>query len=347
MAMWLGWKAKDDRPAPRPATDIVSLRMEAIGGQGANSAGKILAEAAALGMNYTASHFSSYGSEKRGSPVRSYVRFSAEKKMIRTVAAIREPNVLAIFHENLIKTHPEILEGVTSATHLILNSTTPAHRVHLPDGYTPHLIATVDASKIALKFGSGINAAMLGAISIYVSEISMTVLEETLDRFFKNLPDKVRLANHSAFREARNKVQHRAFTPKDTVEKPKLSPLEHLSPLGFNNAPIGGAIVNPGNTVLKDNSASRKGLAPKFIKELCFNCGFCDMVCPDFCFVWKKTPQAKLPAELQGIDYQYCKACAKCVEVCPVNALIQLPEDEIPIDEQCLKIFAEQKQGDE
>ena len=45
--------------------DFVSVRMEAIGGQGANSAGKILAEAAALEMGLQASHFSSYGSEKQ------------------------------------------------------------------------------------------------------------------------------------------------------------------------------------------------------------------------------------------------------------------------------------------
>ena len=49
----------------KPNRPFVSIRMEAIGGQGANSAGKILAEAAVLGMGYTGNHFSSFGSEKR------------------------------------------------------------------------------------------------------------------------------------------------------------------------------------------------------------------------------------------------------------------------------------------
>jgi pyruvate ferredoxin oxidoreductase gamma subunit len=33
---------------------------------------------------------------------------------------------------------------------------------------------------------------------------------------------------------------------------------------------------------------------------------------------------------LQGIDYQYCKGCLKCVEVCPVHpaALVEIPETE-------------------
>jgi pyruvate ferredoxin oxidoreductase gamma subunit len=29
---------------------------------------------------------------------------------------------------------------------------------------------------------------------------------------------------------------------------------------------------------------------------------------------------------LQGIDYQYCKGCLKCVEACPTDALSDLRE---------------------
>jgi pyruvate ferredoxin oxidoreductase gamma subunit len=68
--------------------------MEAIGGQGANSAGKVLAEAAVLGMGFTGNHFSSFGSEKRGTPVRSFVRFSPVGKEIRSASSIRHPDLL-------------------------------------------------------------------------------------------------------------------------------------------------------------------------------------------------------------------------------------------------------------
>ncbi|MFQ5560281.1 MAG: ferredoxin, partial [Nitrospinota bacterium] len=43
------------------------IRMEGVGGQGANLAGKILGEAGILYLGLNGSNFSSYGSEKKGS----------------------------------------------------------------------------------------------------------------------------------------------------------------------------------------------------------------------------------------------------------------------------------------
>src|SRR3990170_4216910 len=50
------------------------IRMESIGGLGANVAGKILTEAAILGMGLNGAGFASYGSEKKGTPVKAFVR---------------------------------------------------------------------------------------------------------------------------------------------------------------------------------------------------------------------------------------------------------------------------------
>ena len=60
---------------------VVSIRLEAIGGQGANSAGKIIAEAAVLGKGYTGNHFSSFGSEKGGTP--EYRDWETDRKSTR------------------------------------------------------------------------------------------------------------------------------------------------------------------------------------------------------------------------------------------------------------------------
>ncbi len=75
-------------------------------------------------------------------------------------------------------------------------------------------------------------------------------------------------------------------------------------------------------------------MVPKLDRELCFDCGYCDMVCPDFCFVWDLQDQRKdsslLPkAILKGIDYQFCKSCGKCIEVCPVSALTEAAEEKV------------------
>lgn len=48
------------------------IRLESIGGLGANLAGKMLAEAGVLGLGLNGSNFSTYGSEKRNSGKKLY-----------------------------------------------------------------------------------------------------------------------------------------------------------------------------------------------------------------------------------------------------------------------------------
>ncbi len=47
------------------------------------------------------------------------------------------------------------------------------------------------------------------------------------------------------------------------------------------------------------------------------------MTCPDYVFVWDQgTDKKDRPAMvLKGPNYQYCKGCLKCVEICPGAAL--------------------------
>lgn len=49
---------------------LFEIRLESIGGLGANLAGKMLAEAGVLHLGLNGSNFSSYGSEKKGSAVK-------------------------------------------------------------------------------------------------------------------------------------------------------------------------------------------------------------------------------------------------------------------------------------
>jgi pyruvate ferredoxin oxidoreductase gamma subunit len=53
----------------------------------------------------------------------------------------------------------------------------------------------------------------------------------------------------------------------------------------------------------------------------------CDLVCPDFCLVWRAGEAgSKFVRELAGIDYRYCKGCLRCVESCPSGALVKTAE---------------------
>jgi len=54
--------------------DFYEIRFESVGGHGGNVAGRILTKAAVLRQGFNGANFSSYGSEKKGSPMTTYVR---------------------------------------------------------------------------------------------------------------------------------------------------------------------------------------------------------------------------------------------------------------------------------
>jgi len=311
------------------------IRIEAIGGQGANSAGKILAEAAVLGMGFAGNHFSSFGSEKRGSPVRSSVRYSDNGETIRSSAPVARPDCIVIFHESLISRDLSTCEGSSATTNILVNSAHPPEQMQFFRDFRCAQVGTVDAYPLANRFRSGLNAVMLGALSTFCAEISLESLEAAFRRFFSHLAPEALEANLRALRAGRAEVKTLAYRAHGTnVFSGKAS----LPVMGYENAPIGGVVSNPGNTVLRDYSFSRKGTIPLLDSDKCLHCGQCDMVCPDYCFVWNKSvienavtisPEGKefkqerqvgVPL-LQGIDYRYCKGCQKCVRACPFGAL--------------------------
>ena len=303
------------------------VRIESIGGLGAHLAGQTLAEAGVLGMGLNGAHFSSYGSEKRGAPVKSFVRLTERGREVRTSSPVDRPHLVAVFHEALTR-GKAILEGLEEDGIFLANSRRSPAEVAERLGLEGITVGTVDALGIALDEKTRVNTAMLGAIVRAMGFIDVDsvrkVLTSTFSKRYAHLVD----ANLRTFERGYNEVKLERIPG---TYKP-VEPVLGGPPLGYLNAPIGGAIVHPGNTVVKDLSPGRLGVVPQFLQENCNNCGLCDMVCPDMCFVWKEGVDSKGRSGmvLQGIDYQYCKGCLKCVEVCPVHpgALVEIAETE-------------------
>ena len=77
------------------------IRLESIGGLGANLAGKMLAEAGVVGAGLNGVSFSSYGSEKKGTAVKAHIRFCEINTNIRDTSPVERPHVVGVFHEAL------------------------------------------------------------------------------------------------------------------------------------------------------------------------------------------------------------------------------------------------------
>jgi pyruvate ferredoxin oxidoreductase delta subunit len=66
---------------------------------------------------------------------------------------------------------------------------------------------------------------------------------------------------------------------------------------------------------------------PLFNKDYCIDCQFCWVFCPDISIISRDK-------KMVGIDFDHCKGCGICVEVCPTNP-------------KSLLMFPEQKDGEE
>jgi pyruvate ferredoxin oxidoreductase gamma subunit len=302
----------------------LEIRFESIGGLGANLAAQLLAETLVLRQGLNASQFSSYGSEKKGTPVKAFIRAADARDPIRVTSPVIHPHVLAVFHAALLSRRAT-LAGLRADGVLVINAPATSAPA-LPKGRA----LLVDAMAIAVEEKARLNTAMLGAVTKACSLIDAKALAETLEEHFGKRSPQLAEANVKTFWRG-----YRECVERVVREGPEVPSPEVMNPpprWGYRTAPLGGIILDVGNTVVNDLSASRQGFAPKLDVSRCNHCGICDLVCPDYCLVWeaKDVMAAMTPdgveweresVRLLGIDYQFCKGCLRCVESCPSGAL--------------------------
>ncbi len=317
----------------------LEIRFESIGGLGAHLAAQLLAETLVLRQGLNASQFSSYGSEKKGTPIRSFIRVADADHPIRVTSPVTEPNLLAVFH-NALFARPSTLAGLRRDGVLIVNAPA-ASPIELPKGRA----FLVDAMAIAVEEHTRINTALLGAVAKACSLIDANALAATLEEHFSHRSSKLAEANVKTFWRGYQEAVERVV--KDGAAPPPPDGATAAPRLGYMTAPLGGVIVTPGNTVGNDLSASRQGFAPQLNLTLCNHCGVCDMVCPDYCLVWASEDVTdegvweRKAVRLLGIDYQFCKGCLRCIESCPSGALTKAREGSW-VAEQRVPLWREQ-----
>lgn len=310
--------------------DYYEIRLESIGGLGANLCGKMLGELGLKYLDVNSSSFSSYGSEKTGTPVKGFVRYCKKEKEIRVHYPVVEPDLLVIFHQALLK-DSSVWKGCSGETAVII-ALEPGQEK--PDcvklsGVMPRAFYGLEAQRIAMETHSRINVVMLGAalklMGITDIKAGEQICEDTLG---KKYPDALK-GNLEGMRRGYDEVRRLDTSFWEDLQRTE--PHKNKEEWGYQNAPIGG--INPrfGSTVVADLSPSRQGYIPLFIKERCINCGLCHSACPDMVFQFTKGEyKGRQMMVNQGLDYYHCKGCLRCVDVCPVNALVRGVEAEQP-----------------
>jgi pyruvate ferredoxin oxidoreductase gamma subunit len=298
------------------------IRFESIGGLGAHGASQVLATAAVLRFGLNGASFSSYGSEKKGSLVRSFVRLAPADAPIRTSAPVEAPDAVVVFHGALLR-NPATFAGLRAGGTVIVNAP-PGPLAELARLPRDARVLRVDAGLIAVQERSRPNAVLLGALAAAFPFFDAEVLLEALAEEFASKHPEAVAANERAFRRGAAELED--LTGIGTADGDL--PASRTEPAwGYRTQPAGGIVDAPGSTAWNDLSTSRTGWMPVLDTATCIHCGMCDLVCPDLCLVWSDgAPGETFQRVLKGVDYRYCKGCLRCVESCPTGALAKTAE---------------------
>jgi len=82
---------------------------------------------------------------------------------------------------------------------------------------------------------------------------------------------------------------------------------------GWKEIPLGGMITDAGNATEYDTGSWRT-FKPVWDNSKCSQCLICWIHCPDSSIAVKDR-------KMSGIDYQHCKGCGICVNVCPKKCI--------------------------
>ncbi|WBY03206.1 2-oxoacid:acceptor oxidoreductase family protein [Ramlibacter tataouinensis] len=159
----------------RSAEAMLEIIVQGRGGQGAQTAGQLLARAFfASGRQVQA--FASYGGARRGTPVSSFLRVA--DRPIRLRCDIERAGAILCFDASLLA--PPLLSRADARTLVVVNSARPpsAFAAELPG----HRVVPVDALAIARSQGMGriVNSALIGAFARVLGSPALPVLQQLL-----------------------------------------------------------------------------------------------------------------------------------------------------------------------
>ncbi|MFN7105802.1 MAG: 2-oxoacid:acceptor oxidoreductase family protein [Pyrobaculum sp.] len=171
---------------------LLELRFHGRGGQGVVTAAQILATAAIYEGLY-AQAFPEFGPERRGAPVRSYLRVWDRPIYVRE--PVLHPDVVVVADLSLFKADNP-LDGVKETSIAVTNGMYK----------TPIKTYYIDATTLAVKILGRpiVNTALVGAVAKAIELASLSSIAEALKKFFSGKLYELNLKLiETAYREAK------------------------------------------------------------------------------------------------------------------------------------------------
>lgn len=281
-----------------------NILLAALGGDGANMAGKLLFKIGCTHFGLDGGYDAKYGSEKKGTATDVSVRFCKVGTPVRQSGPTATPHYLVVFHDDLIG--PLALgSGLAPNATCIVNSINPPEvnrdLLKLKSGK----VVCLDATRIAAECRSRLNMPLAAALS---HELGFP--DEHVKQVIAKQWPKAADVNLKAFSMALEGLTERSFAEDRKFDvRPALYT---RGPIGWRNMLNGGTIDALTHTTIdRDNRIAGRGLVPAFDAASCNSCGICLTVCSDpGGLLWRD-------GRMVGIDDRFCKGCMRCVEVCP------------------------------
>lgn len=154
---------------------VLQIIIQGRGGQGAQTAGNLLA-AAFFAAGRQVQAFSSYGGARRGTPVSSFIR--VDDRPIRLRCDIEQADAILCFDATLLDAR--LLGCARAGAAIVVNSAQPAE--HFARAAPDHRVIPVDGIAISRRRGLGriVNSVLLGALVRAIGAPPFDVLERTL-----------------------------------------------------------------------------------------------------------------------------------------------------------------------
>lgn len=322
---------------------MIEVLWHGRGGQGAFTAARLLGAASSFADGSYALAFPSFGPERRGAPMRAFTKMSREP--IGDRSAVSRANYVIYLDDTLL--------GEGWEDELLPDGKAIVNSVRSFDD--PRIVA-IDANGISQEIlGRPIpNTALLGALCSVCDYVSADDVKRAIEGYMpaklheknKRVVDaaleavgKICLASAEGIPATASASQVNAPVSRETAKKePALAPASRgkvliptLQTAALDPADFAHTTCYDGGYLVAKNAGWRN-MRPMLDARKCTGCLQCYLYCPDGC-IFRPARQATdavdaADAAAVAIDYDFCKGCGVCVEVCRFGALAMIPESE-------------------